>query len=124
MTSTEIAIRQPDPIAITERDIVDGWVAVVRDVGNLADYVAQTEFVPKALRGKPAAIAACILTGREMGIGPMTSLKVIHMVQGSPSLSAEFKRARALELGHEIVYEETTTTGASSAAAAAAKTPG
>jgi hypothetical protein len=110
MTSTDIAIRQPASAAVTERDIVDGWVSVVRDVGELADYIAQTDFVPKALRGKPAAIAACILTGREMGIGPMASLKSIHMVQGVPSLSSEYKRARALAAGHDIVYEDTTMT--------------
>jgi hypothetical protein len=107
---TEVELYQPRAAAVRERDIVDGWVGVVKDVARLADHIAETDFVPKALRNRPAAIAACILTGREMGIGPMTSLKVIHMVQGTPSLSAEFKRARALELGHEIVYDETTTT--------------
>ena len=66
--------------------------------------------MPKALRNRPAAIAAAILTGRELGIGPMQSLKSIHMVQGVPSLSAEYKRARALAAGHEIVFEETNST--------------
>lgn len=105
-----VAIPDRSAVAVTERDVVDGWIFVLGDVASLADRIAQTEFVPKALRGKPAAIAACMLTGREIGIGPMQSMKVIHMVQGSPSLSAEFKRARALERGHEIVFEETTTT--------------
>lgn len=108
MTSSEIAIR--DTAAVTERDVVDGWVSVVRDVGNLADYIAETDFVPKALRNKPAAVAACILTGRELGIGPMASLKSIHMVQGVPSLSAEYKRARALAAGNEIIIDETNAT--------------
>jgi alpha-D-ribose 1-methylphosphonate 5-triphosphate synthase subunit PhnG len=108
MTSTEIAVR--DTAAITERDVVDGWITVVRDVGNLSDYIAETDFVPKALRNKPAAIAACILTGRELGIGPMASLKSIHMVQGVPSLSAEYKRARALAAGHQIVIDDSTST--------------
>ena len=115
MTSTELDIRRPHAaagaiVAVRERDIVDGWITVAKDVSTLADYIAQTEFVPKALRGKPAAIAACILTGREMGIGPMASLKSIHMVQGTPSLSSEYKRARALAAGHELVYVETNTT--------------
>lgn len=109
MTSTEIAVRQPAAL-VTERDIVDGWVDVVKDVARLADHIAETDFVPKALRNKPAAIAACILTGRELGIGPMASLKSIHMVQGVPSLSAEYKRARALAAGHQIVIDESTAT--------------
>jgi len=116
---TELAIREPDAVvavpaysnaAVSERDIIDGWIKVVADVGRLADYIAETDFVPKALRNKPAAIAACILTGRELSIGPMQSLKAIHMVQGVPTLSAEYKRARALAAGHEIVIDETTST--------------
>lgn len=108
MTSTEIAVRQNGHI--TERDVVDGWITVVGDVAKLSDHIAETDFVPKALRNKPAAIAACILTGRELGIGPMASLKSIHMVQGVPSLSAEYKRARALAAGHQIVIDESNAT--------------
>lgn len=110
MTSTEVAVRQPGSVAVTERDIVDGWIQVVGEVGRLADYIAETDFVPKPLRNRPAAIAACILTGRELGIGPMASLKSIHMVQGVPSLSAEYKRARALAAGHQIVIDESNST--------------
>jgi hypothetical protein len=104
-----VAIPEPHPVAISERDVVDGWITVAADVGKLADYICETDFVPKTLRNKPAAIAACILTGRELGIGPMASLKSIHMVQGIPSLSAEYKRARALAAGHQIVIEESTS---------------
>lgn len=109
MATTDIALRQ-HPAGIAERDIIDGWISVVGDVAKLADYIAETDFVPKGLRNRPAAIAACILTGRELGIGPMASLKSIHMVQGVPSLSAEYKRARALAAGHQIVVDETTST--------------
>ena len=115
---TELAVRdayQPDRIiqrsgGVYERDIIDGWVQVMSDVAKLADYISETDFVPKSLRNKPAAIAACILTGRELGIGPMQSLKSIYMVQGVPSLSAEYKRARALAAGHEISIDETNST--------------
>ena len=108
MTSTEIDVRHNGHIA--GRDIVDGWTAMIGPVAEYAAQIANTDFVPKALRGKPAAITACILTGREMGLGPMLSLKVIHMVEGQPTLSAEYKRARALEAGHELAYDDTTVT--------------
>src|SRR5260221_1598952 len=108
-TSTELAIGQNGHVA-PEREVVDGWIPVAADVSKLSDYIAETDFVPKALRNKPAAIAACILTGRELGIGPMASLKSIHMVQGVPSLSAEYKRTRALAAGHQIVVDESTGT--------------
>lgn len=106
---TELDIYRPSG-AVAERDIVDGWVKVATDVSNLANFIAETDFVPQALRNKPAAVAACILTGRELGIGPMQALKSIHMVKGTPGLSAEYKRARALAAGHEIVFDETTAT--------------
>ena len=102
MTGAEIERYQPS------RD-VDSWTAVMPDVVKLADYVAQTEFVPKTLRNRPAAVAAAILSGREMGIGPMRALAHVHMVDGRPSLSAEQKRAAALAAGHDIVYVESTT---------------
>lgn len=110
-----VALRQPDAIiqrsgGIWERDIIDGWIEVLEDVSKLANFIAETDFVPRALRNRPAAVAACILTGRELGIGPMQSLKAIHMVQGVPSLSAEYKRARALAAGHEIVFDDTNGT--------------
>jgi hypothetical protein len=88
---------------------VDSWTGVMPDVIKLAQYVSETEFVPKQLRNRPAAVAAAILSGREMGIGPMRALAHVHMVDGRPSLSAEQKRAAALAAGHEIVYVESTT---------------
>ncbi len=108
MTSTEIDVRHNGHIA--QRDVVDGWTAMIGPVAEYAAQIANTDFVPKTLRRNPAAITACILTGREMGLGPMLSLKVIHMVEGQPTLSAEYKRARALEAGHELAYDETTVT--------------
>lgn len=109
---TELAIREAHGVVaqVAERDVIDGWITVMADVAKFADYISETDFVPKALRNRPAAIAAAILTGRELGIGPMQSLKSIHMVQNVPSLSAEYKRARALAAGHEIVFEETNST--------------
>ena len=116
---SEVAIYEPGMLpdrviqrsgGVFERDIIDGWVQVLADVQTLANFIAETDFVPKALRNRPAAIAACILTGRELGIGPMQSLKSIYMVQGIPSLSAEYKRARALAAGHDITIDETTAT--------------
>jgi hypothetical protein len=104
VTSNEIAIREQP------HDEVDSWTAVMPSVVKLAEYIAGTDFVPKALRDKPAAIAAAILSGREMNIGPMRALAHVHMIEGRPSLSAEQKRAAALAAGHEISYVETSTT--------------
>lgn len=86
----------------------DGWIRVVTDVAHLAQQIANTDFVPDAMRGKPAAVTAAILAGREMGVGPMTALQHIHVIKGKPGQSAHLMRALVLAAGHEVDYVETT----------------
>ena len=100
MTSTELAIHENGDTP--SRDIVDGWLTVASDVIKLANVIADTDFVPDAYRDNPPAVAAAILTGRELGIGPLTSLRHVQIVKGVPTLSAEYKRARVLAAGHEF----------------------
>lgn len=87
---------------------LDGWIAVVEPVAKLAVDVAQTEFVPKGLRNKPAAVTAAILFGRELDMAPMQSLQQVYVVDGRPTLAAEHLRAMVLAAGHEIVFGETS----------------
>ena len=82
----------------------DSWADVMPAVGELAGKISMTNFVPKGLRGKPAEIAACILTGREVGIGPMQSLSKIHVIDGRPAMSSELMRSLVMSAGHEITY--------------------
>src|SRR6266702_428183 len=107
MSSTEIELRQNGHVA--ERDTIDGWVAVVSDVINVANLINDTDFVPAEYRGNGPAVAAAMLTGRELGIGPMMSLRHVQIVKGVPTLSAEYKRARVLAAGHDFEVEEHTT---------------
>ena len=86
----------------------DGWVQMLGPVGDLAGKLARTDFVPKALAGNAAAVAAAILTGREMQLGPMASLRGIHIVEGRPSLTAEMLAARILAAGHRIEWKHST----------------
>lgn len=87
-----------------ERERTDGWVDAIGPIGELAEQVANTEFVPKGLRGKPAAVIAAILYGRELEMPPMQALANIHVVDGRPGLAAEQMRAMVLAAGHEITY--------------------
>lgn len=89
---------------------LDQWVTVVRDISKLAGQIADTPFVPEEMRGNPAAVTAAILTGREMGLGPMTSLQHIHVVKGKPGKSAEIMRGMVLAAGHHIRDVEVTDT--------------
>ncbi|QWF78738.1 hypothetical protein [Amycolatopsis sp. CA-230715] len=95
---------------VTAPTTLDQWVLVVRDVSKLATQIADTPFVPEGMRGNPAAVTAAILTGREMGLGPMTSLQHIHVVKGKPGKSAEIMRGMALAAGHHLRDVEVTDT--------------
>lgn len=77
---------------------------------SLAQRIARTEFVPTALRGKPEAVLAAMLTGHELGIGVMQALAKIHVIEGRPSMAAELMRALVLREGHELWIEESTST--------------
>lgn len=86
------------------------WVEIVAPAAELANQIAKTEFVPQEMRGKPDVVAACILYGAEIGIGPMMSLAKVDIVKGRPAPKAELARALALAAGHEISVTESTNT--------------
>ncbi len=65
-------------------------------------------FVPSDLHGKPDAVLACIMTGSEMGIGPMLALRSIHMVKGRPVLSADLMLSQAIRSGIKHQWIEQT----------------
>ena len=82
----------------------DSWIDMIGPVGKLSTIIAKTAFVPSQFAGKPEAVAACILTGRELGLGPMTSLRGINVIDGSPSLTTELLGARMLAAGHSVEW--------------------
>lgn len=104
-TSTEIA-------PATGAADLDSWVRVVGSISKLAAQIADTDFVPKALRGNPAGVTAAMLSGRELGVPPMTALGHIHVIHGKPGLSAQLMRSLIQREGHEISWGEITDTRA------------
>lgn len=81
---------------------VSGSVQIngVADVFRLAHELAKAGgFVPRAFLGKPEAIAACVLMGVELGIGPMEALRSIHVIDGKPTMSADMMLGRAIRAG-------------------------
>ncbi|OZF40776.1 hypothetical protein CH296_00530 [Rhodococcus sp. 14-2496-1d] len=104
-----VVTRQPNAIDIS-RQKTDDWFESFGNIVKLSEYIAETDFVPDAMRRKPAAVASAILTGREMGVPPMASLRHIHVVKGKPGQSAELMRAQAMNAGHEIRYVEMSDT--------------
>jgi hypothetical protein len=92
-----------------QRDWLELWAPSI----ELAKAIAQTDFVPSPMRGNPAAIAAAILYGDEVGLGPMQSLAKVAVIDGRPALYAEAQRALVFQAGHELWITEATNTRAS-----------
>lgn len=84
----------------------DSWTDVFPDAVELARGIADTEFVPKGLRGSVAKTTGAILYARELGLPPMTGLGSTHVIEGKAGISAEMMRALILARGHELVVKE------------------
>ena len=105
----ELAIYQNPPDTL-HRLVTDDWFEAFGNIIKLAEYVADTEFVPDTMRRRPAAVAAAILTGREMGLAPMVALRMLYIVHGRVGQTAELMRALILRAGHELRDIEVTPT--------------
>ena len=84
------------------------WAGVLVSARQLAEVIADTEFVPKAMRGHPDKVCAAIMYGDELGIGPMQALAGIAIIDGHPQPTAELMRALVNRAGHQIGVHEMT----------------
>ncbi len=78
----------------------ESMALIPKDVGevqSLSTMLGKSPLVPHSLRGKPGDIAITIMTGMELGLPPMTALRLIHVVQGRPVMAAELIVACALK---------------------------
>lgn len=82
------------------------WYELIEKVAKVVDVVVRTPFVSAALRGNTAAATAAVMYGNELGIGPMTSLNKLDVIDGRVSPSAELARALAARVGEIWVEEE------------------
>jgi hypothetical protein len=57
-----------------------------------ATALVKSGFLPKAVRTPDQALAL-MQTGRELGLGPMQSIRSIHVIEGKPTLAAELMAA-------------------------------
>lgn len=68
-------------------------------------FIVNSELVPKTYRGKPQDMFACVLLGRQLGIGDMHALRSIYVVDGKASISAELMVSLARQRGHSITAD-------------------
>lgn len=84
-------------------------VAEFNVLGLLANKTFDTTFVPVAYRGREADVFAAFLFGREIGLGPMMSLRDIYMIDGRPALAAHRQLAKLRQGGVVILESEATS---------------
>ncbi len=90
------------PLPAVREQPTPQWLAALKEEVRL---IQATDFVPAGLRGKPHAILACVLTGRELGMGAMESLREVYVVDGRPTLSAKSMLRLVRERGHSVTGE-------------------
>jgi len=73
---------------------------------KLARMTTDTEMVPKVLRKRPDAALAVMVYGHELGLRPMTALREVFIIEGTPSCSAKLMRALIYRAGHELHFHE------------------
>ena len=103
IASQELVIHQEREMAVQPQTYLPTpkeWEAITA----IAVRMANTQFVPESYRGKPETVTAAILTGREMGIGPMQSLRDIHMIDGRPAFSAQLMLSK-MRAGGVVIIE-------------------
>lgn len=92
-----------DTLAIPEEARPSNAPPSLAELAWMARAVSKAMTLPKALQNSPADILAVTLAGRELGLGPMAALRMIHIINGQTSIATELKLKFANDAGHEIV---------------------
>ena len=77
----------------------------------MIETIQHSEAVPKTLRGKPEAILAAMLLGRDWALGPFEALRVIDVIEGTLSPSAELLLRLYRRAGHTLEVHQADTEG-------------
>lgn len=70
-----------DEFALAPKDLTEAKA--------LSTTLSKASLLPDALRGKEADVLMTIMTGRELGLGPMQAIRAIEVIKGKPTLKAE-----------------------------------
>lgn len=87
---------------------LEQWGRDLATAYQMARQLVTTSFVPESYKGKPEEAAAAIVTGAELGLSPMASLRSIDIIHGTPGMRAIALRALVQSKGHEIWVDEST----------------
>jgi len=90
-----------DPKSI---DLVGGAPVTYKTI----ELIAETEAVPKDLRGRPAAVFAAILAGQAWNLHPLEALRLVDVIEGRISPSGELYGRLYRSAGHSFDVIEST----------------
>lgn len=107
MSDTDIAVYTQPAASDLEQ-----WARDLSTAYQAARQLVTTSFVPKTYNGKPEEAAAAIMTGQELGLSVLASLRSIDIINGVPAMRAVALRALVQNAGHEIWTDESTATQA------------
>ncbi len=99
--STELAVSRQDGFSVATSE--QSFKALMA----FGEQLVKTGFLPAAIK-TGAQAASIILTGRELGLPPMTSLRLISIVQGKPTLAAELQLGLFQRRGGRFRWVEST----------------
>ncbi len=60
----------------------------MEEAGKMANWLAKSTLIPEGIRGKPGDILVVMITGRELGLSVMQSLRMISVIRGKPVMDA------------------------------------
>lgn len=107
-----------------------GWAAEAEAAANIAKALAPTSFIPDHLKvwtnpqernpakreldydSTVAQVAAVLLAGQELELGPMASLRAFVIIRGTVTLYAIAARALLLHQGHDVIVVESNSSRA------------
>ncbi len=61
----------------------------IEEASSLAERLSRSALLPDALKGKPADVLVTLITGHELGLSPMQSVRGLHVVKGRAVMSAD-----------------------------------
>lgn len=82
---------------------------------SMSSALAKASLLPQALRGKEADVLMTIMAGAELGLGPILSIRAIHVIEGKPTLSADLIAALCLRRPDVCEYIQPTESSATKA---------
>lgn len=64
-------------------------IVPVDDLVAVAQNLAPSSLLPEKLRNKPHDVLAIVMAGRELGLAPWASIRMLNIIEGRPVLTAD-----------------------------------